>query len=158
MTPAERGRSVRGEGRRLEGKFFTDITKVEGCRRPSELIPCLAQNSKVWSEFHKREALPVEHLVFQGFPAVPAVASAAGALPWAATVGMPPNDVSACEMRSLAGNAMHMGVLGAVMLFAFSSFDLHGERPLRLRKMTSLLEPCADNGGTETAPDGPGAE
>ena len=51
----------------------------------------------------------MERFVFQGFPALPAVADYAQ-LPWLAVLA----DLSEAEIRSLTGNAMHLAVLGAV--------------------------------------------
>lgn len=142
LTPAELGRlrahRQQSKGTPLEGCFFADISKTDEFMRASEYIPTLVQNSKVWCEKLGREVLPIEHLVFQGFPALPQVARQA-ALPWADSLGCPPEGVSEGELRSLAGNAMHLGVLGAVVLYALSTIQI-SDGPMRFHRMASLLE------------------
>ena len=119
---------------------MADISKVEKCGRPHAMTPTLMQNTIVWSESLQREAVPMEHFVFQGFPAMAAVAGYAQ-LPWENELGCPPRGVSDIEVKSLTGNAMHLAVIGAVCLFALCSYERHsGAGPMRFRHMTSLLD------------------
>jgi hypothetical protein len=142
LTPAEQGRlqahRADVQGKEWAGSFCADISKVEKVRRATEMTPTLVQNSKIWSEAHGRTALPMEHFVFQGFPALPAVAVHAK-LPWASALGTPPAGVSDSELRSLTGNAMHCGVLGSIVLYALCSIEVANEQ-MRFRHMRSLLE------------------
>lgn len=141
LTPDEQGRlqahRQRVRDTPLDGQFFVDISKVEEYWRARRWTPTLLQSSKIWREALRREALPIEHLVFQGFPALPM--PGVEDVPCAAIVQSPAGGISEAEIRSLSGNAMHLGVLGAVFLYTLCAVELI-EEPMRFHRMRSLLE------------------
>ena len=127
LTPAQKARvdaqRAACVGTYLDGDFMVDISASEGFGLPAKWTPTLVQNSEIWVECRKRIALPLEHFVFQGFPLLPGVSTLATEVPWKPQL----EDLTDAEMKSLAGNAMHLGVVGAVQLFALCSYQRNVE-------------------------------
>ena len=147
LTPCERGRlAAQREIAReadFDGPFFVDLNKVDSRTRPAKYIPVLTQKTVLWSEERRRLVLPAEYLGIMGFP-VSSDMSIGVPLPWSEKLGADwPRSVSASELRSLTGNAMHMAVVGAVIGFTLASAQ-RVSRTCMFRSMCSALFTHAD--------------
>ena len=68
--------------------------------------------------------LPLEHWSAQGWP-VPAVLPPGSAAASKFTIDMQALvSLSSASLKSMAGNGMHMGVVGSVLLFLLSSAEM----------------------------------
>ena len=168
MTPAVVGRFAAHReavaGGEIQESFFADLSKVEDVRRASGIIPVLVQNSTIRSETLKHQALSLEHLVFQGFPVLPAVTRKLSC-PWMAALESEPGQPRAvtepvlpttgrlaardADVLGLAGNAMHLAVVGAVFAFALSSVSRVSSFSVKFRHMTPFLFLASEEDDTQ---------
>ena len=139
LTPSQRGRLQQQRGSANPGIlscFFADMAKSADMRQATKYTPTLEQNSQVWSEGLHREAVVHEQLIFQGIPTLPAVSETLQCH-WAHLIGKPDlSGLSESECRSLAGNAMHMAVVGAVRAYALCSVHRMSQS-IRFRSLNS---------------------
>ena len=99
--------------------IFFDITQTPRFGSMTTLVPALLRNSCPWSYKFEREMLPQERLEAMGM-AVIFPEQTVGCRTACSDVvsGMKPNQV-----KSMAGNAMHVAAIGVVMIYALSCTD-----------------------------------
>ena len=93
----------------------------------TSMVPALLRRSHLFilrSSGEEREMLPLEHWSAQGWP-VPAVLPPGSAAASKFAIDMQALvSLSSASLKSMAGNGMHMGVVGSVLLFLLSSAEM----------------------------------
>ena len=143
LTPAQLARlkahRAATAGRELEGRFHVDLSHQDRHRNPSAHIPTIVQNSMAWSEVLKREALPMEHLIWQGVPCSAAPETARTyQVAWPDVLLQSSPSSQERDMKSLAGLAVHINVVGTVFAYCVASTSF-GQESLRFRSLTSTM-------------------
>jgi hypothetical protein len=95
----------------------------------SSLVPSLLRRSHLFilrTSGEEREMLPLEHWSAQGWP-VPSVLPRGSAAAEKFPIDMGAGALTAlspASLKSMAGNGMHMAVVGSVLLFTLSSVEV----------------------------------
>ena len=96
--------------------FFFDISQKAEYRRTKEqkVLPTLVQKTVLFNAGHDRCLLAEEHSEVMGCPVfVPR--GSAHCLPWPEAL----RSMTTTAIRSAAGNGMHLGSLGCVLMYVF---------------------------------------
>lgn len=113
--------------------------------RLSSITPCLVANSELYSVRAARMAAPKEYMLMQGLPVYPiscgskaagseANVGAATTVPFECPFGEALEQVSSKEITSMAGNAMHISVVGHLLGYMIAtSHRVTANRPVMTR-------------------------
>ena len=120
LTPFQRSR-LEQTYRRPDNSIpkFIDLSKSTERCSPGDFMCTLLTNSTLWSNDLRRPNTPKEGLVFQGVPAYDGL-STKFSVEWPKCIG---DTISDTEAIFLAGNAMHIGVVGTLFLYVLASLS-----------------------------------
>ena len=147
LTPAQRRRCQEHAdvgAQKYGDDLLADVMQETTWSSAGPFAPPLLQNSILFSKKQGRTAIPREHLVMQGIPAFDFLCEDGDSL-WPSLTERradfgPFSEalLSASEVKSLAGNAMHAACVAAVSCYAVSRA---ASRPLlRFRRLASVFE------------------
>ena len=93
-----------------------------GASRSSKLMPCLLTSSEMYSDRHQRCLLKEELLSVMGIPTLPVHGVAPEAMAMTELLcPVNPSHLQLADCKKLAGNGMHMNVIGNLMLWLLAN-------------------------------------
>ena len=115
------GEQTRGSEAGGHHELCVDIAHAPAFASPSHALPTVCRNSAIGSFVHRRPMLATEKWEAMGLPVW--AAECGFPHPWATLVpdmarSRPGRTLSNHVLGALAGNAMHLGVVGAALLWA----------------------------------------
>ena len=89
-----------------------------GAPRSSKLMPCLLTSSEMFSDAHGRCLLKEELLSVMGIPSLPVHGVPSSGMAMSELLcGMNPQHLQLTDCRKLAGNGMHVNVIGSLLMW-----------------------------------------
>ena len=103
-----------GIDKKDSANLFFDISQKPDYRKKTrgKVLLALMQKTLLFNVGHERCLLPEEHLEVMGWPAF-APRGSTHCLPWPEALP----SMSSAAIRSVAGNGMHLGALGSVLMY-----------------------------------------
>ena len=110
----------------LLGEYIADLEQTCGISSlPGPVVPSQVTHGTIHSFNQKRHMLSNEFLCAQGFPCIPEACKCKYTLPWQSLIDN--CELSSCELKFIAGNAMHLAILHAWTLYWLSSIRKYDE-------------------------------